>query len=88
MGNPTIYRYPKQVIHNPDGSHLQIERSLRQNGDVSIIVKVKDDTGHHLVLYHLVYDKAGNRVHGPHEIPGSRDPSYQGSLALEIAREP
>ena len=88
MSNPTVYRYPKQVIHNPDGSHLLIERSLRQNGDVSIIVKVRDSTGHHLVLYHLVYDRTGNRVHGPHEISGSRDPSYQDDFPGGITREP
>jgi hypothetical protein len=39
--NPTIYKYPKQVIRNPDNTITEVERSLRQNGDISIIVKVK-----------------------------------------------
>lgn len=42
MANPTIYRYPRQIIHNRDGTLTQVERSLRQNGDISIIAKVKD----------------------------------------------
>lgn len=88
MGNPTIYKYPRQVIYNPDGTSTEIERSLRQNGDVSIIVKVKDATGHTLVVYHLVYDSADNLVHGPHEIAGSRDPSYEGGFPPGIGRQP
>jgi hypothetical protein len=88
MANPTIYRYPRQMIHNRDGTLTQVERSLRQNGDISIIVKVKDGSGHHLVVYHLVYDSAGKLVHGPHEIPGSRDPAYRKPFPSDIGRQP
>ena len=41
MANPTIYRYPRQIIRNPDDTITEVERALRRNGDVSIIVKVK-----------------------------------------------
>jgi len=88
MSNPTIYRYPRQVIRNPDGTVTEVERNLRQNGDVSIIVKVKDSTGHHLVVYHLVYDSEGQLVHGPHEIPGSRDANYDKPFPRGIGRQP
>ncbi len=88
MSNPTIYRYPRQVIRNPDGTVTEVERNLRQNGDVSIIVKMKDSTGHHLVVYHLVYDSEGQLVHGPHEIPGSRDANYDKPFPRGIGRQP
>ena len=52
MANPTIYRYARQINHNRDGYLTQVERSLRQNRDISIIVKVKDASEHHLVVYH------------------------------------
>jgi hypothetical protein len=87
MANPTIYRYPRQIIHNQDGTLTEVERNLRQNGDISIIVKVKDASGHHLVVYHLVYDSAGRLVHGPHEITGSRDSAYQKSFPVDIGRQ-
>jgi len=88
VANPTIYRYPRQIIHNPDGTVTHVERSLRRNGDLSIIVKMKDARGHHLVVYHLVYDMEGRLVHGPHEIPGSRDADYHQPFPLGIGRQP
>jgi len=88
MANPTIYRYPRQIIHNRDGTLTEVERNLRQNGDISIIVKVKDASGHHLVVYHLAYDSAGRLVHGPHEIPGSRDLAYQKPFPADVGRQP
>jgi hypothetical protein len=88
MTNPTIYRYPRQIIRNPDDTITEVERTLRQNGDVSIIVKVKDTTGRHLVVYHLVYDSNGKLVHGPHEISGSRDPTYNQPFPPGIGRQP
>ncbi|RKY67281.1 MAG: hypothetical protein DRP97_07540 [Candidatus Latescibacterota bacterium] len=51
---------------------------------MSVIVKIKDDVGHTLVVYHLVYDSRGHIVHGPHEEPGSRDPSYFGEFPEAI----
>lgn len=78
MPNPTIYRYPKKIIANLDGTTTEIERGLKQNRDVNVIVKIKDGSGHTLVVYHLVYDSRGRVVHGPHEEPGSRDPHYKG----------
>ena len=88
MTNPTIYRYPTRIIRNPDDTVTEVERTLRQNGDVSIIVKVKDTTGRHLVVYHLVFDTSGKLVHGPHEIPGSRDPTYNQPFPPGIGRQP
>ena len=88
MTNPTIYRYPRQIIRNPDDTIIEVERTLRQNGDVSIIVKVKDTTGRHLVVYHLVYDSSGKLVHGPHEISGSRNPTYNQPFPPDIGRQP
>ena len=78
MSNPTIYRFPKKILENIDGTTIEVERSLRRNRDVSVIVKIKDDVGHTLVVYHLVYDSRGRIVHGPHEEPGSRNLSYAG----------
>lgn len=88
MTNPTIYRYPRQIIRNPDDTITVIDRKLRQNGDVSIIVKVKDPRGHHLIVYHLVYDGRGQLIHRPHEIPGSRDASYDKPFPGGIERNP
>lgn len=88
MTNPTIYRYPRQIIRNPDDTVTEVERTLRQNGDVSITIKVKDTTGRHLVVYHLVCDSNGKLVHGLHEIPGSRDPTYNQPLPPGIGRQP
>jgi hypothetical protein len=34
VANPTIYRYPRQIIRNPDDTITEVERALRQNGDV------------------------------------------------------
>jgi len=80
MPNPTIYKHPKEIIHNPDKTTTEIERNLRQNGDLSVIVKIKDANRHTLVVYHIVYDQTGQLVHGPHEESGSRDATYQGAL--------
>jgi hypothetical protein len=88
MTNPTIYRYPRQIIRNPDDTITEVERTLRQNGDVLIIVKVKNTAGRHLVVYHLVYDSNGKLVHGPHEISGSRDPTYNQPFPPGIGRQP
>ncbi|MEW6686355.1 MAG: hypothetical protein AB1393_09160 [Candidatus Edwardsbacteria bacterium] len=87
MSNPTIYRYPKKIIDNLDGTVTEIDRALRQNKDVNLIVKVKDGEGHTLVVYHLVYNSKGQVVHGPHEEPGSRNPSYQKVFPLNIFSE-
>lgn len=85
MANPTVYKYPRWVVESPDGTLAQIDRSVRANGDVSTIVKVRDERGHTLVLYHYVHDAAGNLVHGPHEVPGSRDPGYTGTYVALVA---
>ena len=76
MSNPTIYRYPKKVVDNLDGTITEIEKSLRRNRDKNVIVKVKNSEGHTLIVYHLVYDSKGRIVHGPHEEPGSRELTY------------
>jgi hypothetical protein len=83
MSNPTIYRYPKKIVERNDGTRVEIEKSLRQNKDVSVIVKVKDQMAHTKVVYHLVYDSRGNIVHGPHEEPGSRDSDYREGFPFE-----
>ncbi len=85
MPNRTIYRYPKKIIPNEDGTVTEIDRSLRQNRDVNVIVKIKDSIGHTLIVYHLVYDSRGQIVHGPHEEPGSRDEAYRGDMHLRDA---
>jgi len=84
MPNPTIYKFPKKILDNIDGTTIEVERSLRRNRDVSVIVKIKDDVGHTLVVYHLVYDSRGYIVHGPHEEPGSRDPNYFGGFSETV----
>lgn len=76
MPNVTIHKYPRRIINNPDGTTTTIEKSLRQNGDVSTVIKVKGLNGHTLVVYHMVFDASGELVHAPHEEPGSRDPAY------------
>ena len=76
MSNPTIYRYPKKIIDNLDGTVTEVDKSLRRNRDKNVIIKVKNSEGHTLVVYHMVYDSKGQVVHGPHEEPGSRDPDY------------
>lgn len=80
MSNPTIYKYPKKIVSNPDGTITEIEKNLRRNRDISMIVKIKDKKGHTLVIYHLVYNSRGEIVHGPHEEPDSRDPNYRGKF--------
>lgn len=77
MSNPTIYRYPKKIVERDDGTRIEVEKSLRQNKDVSVIVKVKDQECRTKVVYHLVYDSRGNIIHGPHEEPGSRNSDYK-----------
>jgi len=42
MDNPTVYKFPKKVVENPDGTISEIERNLRKNRDVSVVIKVKD----------------------------------------------
>ena len=88
MAKPRVYRHPRQIIRNPNDTITKVERALRQNGDVSIVVKVKDTTGHHLVVYYLVYDSNGKLVHAPHEIPDSRDPTYNQLFPPGIGRQP
>lgn len=87
MSNPTIYRFPKKIIENPDGTTTEIEKSLRKNKDISMIVKIKDMLGYTKVVYHLVYDAHGKIVHGPHEEPGSRAPDYRGKFSFKILEE-
>lgn len=79
MPNPTVYKHPRLVVPSPDGMLAVVDRNVRANGDMSTIVKIRDEQGHTVVVYHYVHDSAGNLVHGPHEAPGSRDPTYAGT---------
>ena len=66
-----------------------VDRSVRANGDTSTIVKIRDQQGHTLVVYHYVHDAAGNLAHGPHEAPESRDPTYAGTeLPYSVPGQP
>ena len=85
--NPTIYRYPKKIVENPDGTRLEVDRSLRKNKDVSVIIKIKSISGRTKVVYHLVYNQFGRIIHGPHEEPGSRTTGYQGEISIEEVKE-